>query len=284
MIGGTMRLAKLLGALLLLCAFTPVAGGQTADKQKNWEEMLAAAKKEGKVVVMGSPDPGMRNEIIPKFTERYGIKVEFIAGRSGQLAERVRIERSSGVYSVDVFMSGVGTTFYTLQAEKMLDPIKPILMLPEVTDGSKWKTGKPFFADREQEYVLMMFSSVDSLLFINEKYVKPEEIRSVKDLLNPRWKGKIATQDPLVIGQGSEVANHFYHEMGPEFVKTLYVDQAPIKSHDRRQLMDWLARGVYPICLTCKVEQAADLQKEGFRLVEIFDLEGIRNRVTSSPF
>ena len=63
---------------------------------------------------MGSPDPGMRNEIIPKFTERYGIKVEFIAGRSGQLAERVRIERSSGVYSVDVFMSGVGTTFYTL--------------------------------------------------------------------------------------------------------------------------------------------------------------------------
>ena len=62
-------------------------------------------------------------------------------------------------------------------------------MLPEVTDGSKWKTGKPFFADKEQEYVLMMFSSVDSLLFINEKYVKPEEIGSVKDLLNPRWKG-----------------------------------------------------------------------------------------------
>jgi ABC-type Fe3+ transport system substrate-binding protein len=57
-----------------------------------------------------------------------------------------------------------------------------------------------------------------------------------------------------------------------------------VRSQDRRQLIDWLARGSNPICLTCKVETASDLQKEGFKLAEVFDVAGMKNRVTSSPF
>ena len=47
-----------------------------------WDDTLAAAKKEGKVAVVGSPDPVMRNEVIPAFEKRHGIKVDYIAGRS----------------------------------------------------------------------------------------------------------------------------------------------------------------------------------------------------------
>jgi ABC-type Fe3+ transport system substrate-binding protein len=53
---------------------------------------------------------------------------------------------------------------------------------------------------------------------------------------------------------------------------------------DRRQLMDQLARGAYPICLTCKIENAGDLQNEGFHIHEVFDIEGMKNRLVSSPF
>ncbi len=80
---------------LILCLFACNAFAQSADWQKTWDETLAAAKKEGKIVVVGSPDPVMRKEIIPKFTERFGITVEFIAGQSGQIAARVRTERLS---------------------------------------------------------------------------------------------------------------------------------------------------------------------------------------------
>jgi ABC-type Fe3+ transport system, periplasmic component len=97
------RIVLLFVALLL----APVAFAQSNDWQKIWDETLAAAKKEGKVVIIGSPDPVMRNEIIPAFQKLYGISVEYIAtGNSGQASGRIRTERQSGIFSVDVFLSG----------------------------------------------------------------------------------------------------------------------------------------------------------------------------------
>ena len=81
--------------LFLLIWCLPAAAQTKGDEE--WQEILNAAKKEGKVVVAGSPDPVMRNEIIPKFTARYGIPVEFIAGRSSQIVARVKTERSAGI-------------------------------------------------------------------------------------------------------------------------------------------------------------------------------------------
>src|SRR5712672_2543016 len=118
--------------LLLAFWLSGSALAQPAAGDKEWQEILNAAKKEGKVVVVGSPDPVMRNEIIPKFTGRFGIPVEFVAGQSSQIAARVRTERLSRIYSVYVFMSGASTTINVLYAEKMLDPVKPLLILPEV--------------------------------------------------------------------------------------------------------------------------------------------------------
>jgi iron(III) transport system substrate-binding protein len=251
---------------------------------KSWADILAAARKEGKVVIMNSPDPVMKNEIIPKFREKFGIQIEAIFGDTGTLAERVKLERGSGLNTVDVFMVGVGTALFTLQPEKMLAPLKPLLLLPEVTDGAKWKSGQLKFLDAERQNILVLFNNVDSFLIVNEDYVKPGEIREARDLLNPKWKGKISTQDPLSSGTGSDMAAYYYSQLGPEFVKQLYVDQQPIQQKDRRQLMDLLVRGAAPICLTCKIENATDLLKDGFKVREIFTLGNLKQRVTSSPF
>jgi iron(III) transport system substrate-binding protein len=274
-----------LAVFLLLLMLSSAGMAQTPDWRKTWDETLAAAKKEGKVIVVGSPDPVMRNEIIPKFTARYGIPVDFIAaGSTGQVAARVRTERSSGLYSVDVFMSGLNTSVNVLYAEKMLDPLKPMLILPDVTDGAKWKRGKPWFMDTEGQFILMLFANVDSQFFINTDYVKPDEIAAAKDLLNPKWKGKIATEDLGDSGSGANTAGHFHSQLGADFVKKLYIDQKPAISRDRRQLTDWLARGTYPICLTCRADDARALQKEGFNILEVFELTDMRNRMNSSPF
>jgi iron(III) transport system substrate-binding protein len=274
------KVLMLLAALLL----APGAMAQSSDWKKTWDDTLAAAKKEGKVVVVGSPDPVMRNEIIPKFTAKYGIAVDFIAGSSGQISGRVRTERSSGLYSVDVYLSGASTSVNTLYAEKMIDPLKPMLILPEVTDGAKWKRGKPLFADPEEQYILELFASVDALIFINTDLVKPEEMLGAKDLLNSKWKGKIATQDPNASGSGSNSSVHFFSQLGPDFIKKLYIDQKPVISGDRRQLTDWLARGTYPICITCRADDVRPLQQEGFKLLQIFELNDMQNRINSAPF
>lgn len=271
-------------ALVASLFFGPGAMAQVADWQKAWDEALAAAKREGKVVVVGSPDPVMRNQIIPNFQARYGIAVEFIAGSSSQLAGRIRTERSSGIYSVDVYMAGAATTARTLYPEQMIDPLKPLLVHPDVTDGGKWKRGAPAFIDPDGRYILMLFSTVNETLHINADHVKPEELRSAQDLLNPKWRGKIATEDPRLGGSGANAAVHFYTQLGPDFVKNLYIGQKPVYSRDRRQMTDWLARGTYPICLTCRADDQSSLKKEGFNIEEIFQLDGLRNRVNSAPF
>lgn len=257
---------------------------QTAEWEKKWNQTLAAARKEGTVVVAGFPDPVMRKEIIPRFTARFGIQVEFIAGRSSEIAARIRTERQAGVYTMDVFMAGPDTTVNVLYRERMIDPLKPLFLLPEVTDPSKWKNGKIWFIDPEGTYVLRPFSGVRGLLHINTAHVKPEEMRLPTDLLHPRWRGKISTEDPAAVGAGANKAGRFLLQMGEEFVRQLYSGQKPVVSRDRRQMADWLARGTHPICLNCDEDNIRPLQQEGFKIQEIFELPPMPPTINASPW
>jgi ABC-type Fe3+ transport system substrate-binding protein len=166
----------------------------------------------------------------------------------------------------------------------MLDPLRPLLGAPDVTDGSKWKTGKIPFLDPENRFVVRPFNSVASLLFVNTDYVKADEMRHVRDLLNSKWRGKISAEDPTTTGAGANMAARFLSQIGEEFVKSLYVDQKTTRTRDRRQMSDWLARGTHPICLNCREGDVRPLVKEGFKLLEIFELDGIPGTVNGSPW
>jgi iron(III) transport system substrate-binding protein len=274
----------MLSAIFLFLLLATTASAQPKGWEKEWTDTLAAAKKEGRVAVAGSPDPVMRNEIIPKFTSRFGIQVEFIAGRAVQYIAKVQTERSAGIYSVDLFMTGVDSTVNTLYPEKLIDPLRPLMILPEVLDGAKWKTGKLWFIEPEERNILRVFRSVSGHLFYNAEHVKAEEVRSAKDLLNPKWRGKISTDDPMINGTGANNAAMLYSELGAEFVKRLYIDQKMVFSRERRQYTDWLARGTYPICLSCREDDLKSLRKDGYKLVEVFDLADVSTRVNGSPW
>lgn len=275
---------RAISALFLILLWAAPSAAQGVASEKEWNAVVDAAKKEGKVVVAGSPDPVMRNEIIPKFKERYGVAVEFLAGRSSEISARVKTERASGIYSVDIYLAGPDTTATTLYAEKMIDPLHPLLVMPEVADGSKWKRGKVWFVDPEERFAVRAFSSVATLMFLNTDQVKPEEMRAAKDLLNAKWRGKISTEDPTTTGSGANAAARFYHELGEEFVRKLYLDQKAVRTRDRRQMADWLARGTHPICLSCREDDVRPLVKEGFKIIEIFSLADMAGSVNGSPW
>lgn len=272
----------LVGFLLLVLLIVP-AWAQEAGWEKQWNETLLAAKKEGKVVVATSPDPVMR-EISARFKVRFGITVEHLAGRSGQLASRLISERQAGVHTVDVFLGGIQTIATILYKERMLDPLKPALILPEVADPSKWKKGKVWFVDPEEQYVLRPFSSLTGLLHVNTKVVKSGEIRLAKDLLNPKWRGKISSEDPTVSGSGSNTAARIYAQLGEEFVRKLYIDQKPVITRERRQLTDWLARGTYPITFGAQSSDVERMRKEGFPVMEILEFPDMPGALSGSPW
>ena len=100
----------LVAVLVLVLGGYDAARAQTKASGKEWAAIVEAAKKEGKVVVAGSPDPVMRNDVIPKFTARFGIPIEFIAGRSSQIVSRVETERASGIFSIDLYLAGPDTS------------------------------------------------------------------------------------------------------------------------------------------------------------------------------
>jgi ABC-type Fe3+ transport system, periplasmic component len=253
-----------------------------AGGTKSWDETLAAAREEGKVVVSGPPSTELRKALPAAFKARYGITLEYAGGRSTESSARMRVERQAGIYSIDVIFAGIQSMALTFYREKMLQPLRPALQLPEVVDGSKWKKGKLWFSDPDEQYILRLSNSVTTMFHINTSQVKPGDIRSVKDLLNPKWKGKIALQDPTIPGSGSNQAAHLYFQHGEDFVKQLYVDQKPMISRDTRQITDGLARGTYPISLGAEDADVEKLRAEGVPISILENLPDLYSEISAS--
>jgi iron(III) transport system substrate-binding protein len=265
--------------LVALCLLSWVTVTAAQQATSSWDELIAAARREGKVVVTGPAHPEVRKELPAAFKKRFGIDVEYIGGSASRGAARLRSERSAGLYTVDVTLAGIQTMATIYYPEGWLDPIKPLLVLPDVLDGSKWKRGSLWFADPKQEYVLRLFNTEGEIFSINTEYVKPDEIRSAHDLLNPKWKGKIATRDPTVPGTGSNEAARFYVQLGEDFTKKLFVDQQPVFSRDERQLTDWLLRGTYPIVFGADDAHVDEMRKEGATVLPISSLPDLPGTV-----
>jgi len=273
-------MTKLLTLALLL--FTSCAAwGQDANIKAKWDELVAAAKKEGKVVVIGPPDATVRKALPETFKAKYGITVEYIGGRGSETAAKLRAERSSGIYSVDIAFGGSDSMATTYYGEKFIAPLRPELIDPEVTDPAKWKKGKLWFSDPEDKYVLRLFNTAGPIVFINTSLVKPGELKSVRDLLDPKWKGKISAHDPRVAGSGIGQATRFYLQFGEEFLHKLYVDQQPTIVRDRRQLTDGVARGAHPIALDGEDEQLRKLKKDGLPIEAIYKFPDMGGTVSS---
>lgn len=267
--------------LLLAVCFVLPAWAQDANWENEWNRILTLAKKEGRVVVSGPPNPSARTEIPAKFKERFGITVEYVGGGSSSLASRLKLEQQAGVFTVDVFMGGATTPATVLYPEKMIEPIRPVLLLPEVTDSSKWKAGKLWFMDPDDKYILRLFSTVREIMHINTGSVKAGDFKSIKDLLNPVWREKISVASPAGAGTGSNTAAQFYLRLGEGFVKQLYVEQKPFISRDGRQMADLLARGVYPVSLGAREEDVDRMKNEGLPVDTIFRLADWPGTVTS---
>jgi iron(III) transport system substrate-binding protein len=273
----------MLALALTFCASQALAqtSAAPADWEKQWNQLIVDAKKEGKVVILAPPDPQVRRTLPAKFKERFGITVDYLGGRSNESSARLRTERDAGISTVDAVLAGIQTMATIFYREKMLDPLPPVLILPEVLDGSKWKSGKLWFMDPEQKYILRLFNTVGTMFFLNTAQVKPEELKQAKDLLNPKWKGKIVLHDPTVPGAGSNDAARLYVQFGDDFVKKLYIDQKPMISRDRRFVTDAIVHGSYPIAISASSDELLRMREEGLPLLPVYTLPDLPGTVSA---
>ena len=234
-----------------------------------WDALVAAAQKEGKVVVSGPPDPGANIKVPDAFRKRFGIDLEYLAGNSSQLAARIQSERAAGQYTMDVSLSGADTVYGTFLANGWLEPLRPALILPEVIDPSVWRTGEPWFRDPEKRMVMQIFNTPNRTVAINTDYVSPDELRESDALLDPKWQGRMGGYDPSVNGGGLAVASAFYVTKGREWSARLYQGQKVAFSRDYSQVADWVAHGSYPIVIAITHQYLVQYYQAGLPLKEL---------------
>jgi iron(III) transport system substrate-binding protein len=261
--------------LLLVLPAGETFSAETGTGSKEWPKVLQAAEKEGQVNVAGPPGDLFRQVLVESFQKSFPkIQVEFLGGSGRDKVARILRERQGGIYGWDLYISGANSALSAFKPVSGFDPFKPLIVLPEIREDSSWIGGfDAGWADSEKKlyYAFGGGLSGDNI-HVNGDVIPPGEIRSALDLLHPKWTGKIVMQDPRIEGKGLSDALVLSLAYGEAFIKRLLTEQKITFSSDRRQLVEWLVRGRYPIGIGVNDYFLAPFQEKGVgKNVRVFD-------------
>ena len=159
----------------------------------------------------------------------------------------------------------------------LLQPIPPQLILPEVVDQTKWWSKKHLYSDPEGQHVFMAQGDAGSGIgAINTNSIKPGEIDSWWDLLEPKYRGKILMTDPDSAGNiGNWRFIYYSPDLGAKFIRRLLTETQVTFGANEHQMMDWLGAGKYSMHVLAKLENTELARKQGLPVRQIFsDKEG----------
>jgi iron(III) transport system substrate-binding protein len=218
-----------------------------APLQQNWEKTLESAKKEGKVVISIPASAELRKQLEDGFRKRFDLEVEVFTARGSAAVRKMADEFKAGVRHFDLHIGGSSSAVSGLLDEAILDPIENWLVLTEVKDPKQWWGGH-LWVDRSKKFIYSSLAYLSETIWYNTDLVKPAEIRSYDDLLNPKWKGKIGFLDPRTPGAGDSNWSFMWETKGEEFLKKLAVHDL-VLGRDQRLLAENLAKGKVAIMI-----------------------------------
>jgi len=248
----------------------------------DWENTLAAAKKEGKVSVITDVTASLRDALTREFQKRYGISVELFGSSGREVPPRVAAERKAGQFLWDIYIHGSTTALQAMIPMGAFDPLEPALIQQDVKDPKTWRGGAIEFLD-PGKMVMVMTPFQRGTIFYNSKLVKVNEFTSHKDLLNPKWKGKLVVDDPRRGGPGVATFTFFYlhPQLGPDFIRALGKQQMTML-RDYVQEVDAVGQGRYPVLVGGADFVAINRAKQGAPIA-IVDPRELKEGTDVSP-
>jgi iron(III) transport system substrate-binding protein len=221
-------------------------------------KIINAAIKEGKVVWYGGNtgqdfmDAGGKK----RFEKRFGIKVEIVSGRLRGMTDRIRTEAAVGRLTADVYEANdqYMLELHSLGRLEKWRPPAPILN----------EIPKAVFVREPVGYWWPVHMSAQAIV-VNTKMVKPEDYpKSYWDIIDPKWKGKVAIRDPRSSGGGAWQMLNIYAQpgMGLDYIKKLKAIVAPfIIRGGSRRIRGAIARGQFALGFSGRGEFIRDLPK-----------------------
>ena len=165
--------------LLFLCIFAlNLLFGSCGRRAEG--EILKAPAEDKRLLIYTSHKEELWKPIVKEFEERTGIWVEVVSGGTNLLLEE--IAEKKGEVDADLFFGG---------GVESLNAFSDYF-IPYEAKGIE-EVDSQF---RSTEGVWTPFSALPVVLIYNNKLLSPEEISSWKDVLNPKFRGKIAIANP----------------------------------------------------------------------------------------
>ncbi|MEY4880118.1 MAG: Fe(3+)-binding periplasmic protein precursor [Pseudomonadota bacterium] len=227
---------------------TAEIGQWTGDDRM--QRMIDGAKAEGELNFYTSIPVGTTTQITEAFEAKYGIKVNMWRSESTQILQRAVNEARAGQHTADVVESAAAEV-EAMQREMLLQevnlPVFADLIEGAVVPGQAWVASR-----------LTVFVTA-----YNTNLIAPEEVpRSFQDLLDPKWKGKIAIE--------AENANWLMavSELeGQQTIETLFRDIATSNGLSVRRghtlLVNLVASGEVPIGINAYSDHVDQAHQRG---------------------
>jgi iron(III) transport system substrate-binding protein len=175
-------------------------------------ELIAAAKKEGKVVYYTSIDLPVAERLAKAFEATYpGIAVRVERTGAERVFQRIGQEYASRIHSVDVVNSSDAAHFVVWKREGMLEPYVP-------EDVAKYYPAE----HKDPDGTFASFRVWLCVIGYNTTMVKAEEApTSYADLLDPKWTSKIVKAHPSYSGTIMTATFQMARDLGWEYFEKL---------------------------------------------------------------
>ena len=173
-----MRQVIILAAFVINIVAASGASGQTLD--------VEAAKKEGKVIIYGTMVPKVMAEIEQGFLAKYGIKIEYWRADATKVIDRVLTEWRSGRPAFDVVTGARGAVALG-KRDNVYAKFSP-------ATAAKFP---PKYRDPDGQLTAWRVTPV-GVLYNTDMVKAADAPKTLDDLLDSRWAGKISMPDPSV--------------------------------------------------------------------------------------
>jgi iron(III) transport system substrate-binding protein len=246
---------------LMLAALLSFAGLAAAAEDP---KLVEAARKEGKVVWYTSLALPTAEKVAKQFEAAYpGVKVEVNRTGSERILQRVMQELQANIKNVDVIHTSDAGHFVLLKDKKLLARYTP-------AGVEKFPAG---FKDRDGYYYGLR-ATVNAIAYNTKIVPAAEAPKTWKDLLDPKWKGKMVTAHP---GYSGVIATHvlaLVNLLGWDYFKQLAGNQLMIvqSANDPSGVV---ASGERPVAVDGGEYTFYQIKKKGNPVEIVYPREGV---------
>ena len=241
-----------------------VAGLVTAGDAQTPNRHLEAARKEGKVVWYTSLVLPSAERVAKLFETAYpDVKVEVHRTGSQRILQRVMQELQANIKNVDVVHTSDAGHYVLLKEKKLLAKYTPA-GVDAFPAGFKDKDG----------YYYGLRATVNAITYNTKTVSAAEAPKTWKDLLDPKWKGKMVTAHP---GYSGVIATHvlaLVHLHGWDYFKQLAQNQLMLvqSANDPSTVV---SSGERVVAVNGGEYSAYQLKKKGNPLEIVYPKEGV---------